>query len=278
MESLESRYLFKGRLVLDTAMHIGGGRASLVPTDAPVIRTPEGHPFVPGASFKGVFRSTVEKLAASIPGVRTCALDPGADCIGPQGDKQKKFNKELNERREKEKWDDRQLKAHLEKELCDTCLLFGSPYMASKVFFSDLYLIEREAYTQVRDGVGIDRDSEKAMDHLKFDYETVSSGVSFAFRAMLENPTEKEIALFCTGLMEYISGFAGIGGKRSAGLGRCHLEDVEIYYLDLRDNNQRLENLRKYLLGSNEEEKMHRVADVKKFISDRITLLLEGRC
>lgn len=270
MESLESRYLFKGRLVLDTAMHIGGGRASLAPTDAPVIRTPEGRPFIPGASFKGVFRSTVEKLAASIPGVRTCALDPGADCVGPQGKKQKEFN----ERREEEKWDDRQLKTYLEKELCDTCLLFGSPYMASKVFFSDLYLIEREAYIQIRDGVGIDRDSEKAMDHLKFDYETVSSGVSFAFRAMLENPKEKEIALFCAGLMEYISGFAGIGGKRSAGLGRCHLEDVEIYCLDLRDNKQRLENLRKYLLGRNEEEKMHRVADVEKFIKDRISLLL----
>jgi len=60
MWELKTKYLFKGRLELKTALHIGGGRLNMMNTDSPIVRTPEGFPFIPGSSFKGAFRSTVE--------------------------------------------------------------------------------------------------------------------------------------------------------------------------------------------------------------------------
>ncbi len=74
---LRNRYLFEGQLVMQTALHIGGGRASLSPSDSPVVLTPTGHPFIPGSSFKGSLRSTVEKLVPELPSsakLSSCAL------------------------------------------------------------------------------------------------------------------------------------------------------------------------------------------------------------
>jgi len=72
----------------------------------------------------------------------------------------------------------------------------------------------------------------------------------------LDNPNNKELALACTGLLEFMSGFAGIIGKKSSGLGRCRIENFQIFVLDLRDENTRSERLMKYLLGENIADKM----------------------
>src|SRR5579864_1539527 len=74
---LRNRYLFGGRLVMQTALHIGGGRASLSPSDSPIVLTPTGHPFIPGSSFKGALRSAVEKVVPELPSsanLSSCAL------------------------------------------------------------------------------------------------------------------------------------------------------------------------------------------------------------
>src|SRR5205085_6184080 len=67
---LRNRYVFTGKLVMLTAFHIGGGvgRMSASSSDSPVVLTPEEIPFIPGSSFKGVLRSTVEKLVPNLPG------------------------------------------------------------------------------------------------------------------------------------------------------------------------------------------------------------------
>src|SRR6266567_2785993 len=59
---LRNRYHFKGRLVMQTALHIGGGKVTLSSSDSPVVLTPDQKPFIPGSSFKGALRSTVEKI------------------------------------------------------------------------------------------------------------------------------------------------------------------------------------------------------------------------
>src|SRR5690349_9307223 len=64
---LRNRYVFTGKLVMLTAFHIGGGRVTLSSSDSPVVLTPEQIPFIPGSSFKGALRSTVEKLVPSLP-------------------------------------------------------------------------------------------------------------------------------------------------------------------------------------------------------------------
>lgn len=271
MSSFERRYVFTGQLTLNTALHIGGGRGTLTPTDNPIIRGPDLMPFIPGSSLKGSFRSTVEKLA-TVLGLRSCCLIEDAGCPGALGETQKAFNR----RREEEAWTETQLIAALDEELCDTCKLFGSHYQVSKIYFDDLRLLQWAGTTQIRDGVAIDRDSEKAVDRLKYDYEVVPPGSSFDFRVTLEDPNDVDLALACVGLTEFTSGFGGVGGLRSRGLGRCVLEQLTVYELDLRDNPTRAERLRRYLLGKTLDEKMTRPPDATTFFNERIGALMEG--
>src|SRR5947208_16116313 len=72
--ALRNRFLFTGDLVMRSALHIGGGKVTLSSSDSPVVLTPEQKPYIPGSSFKGALRSTVEKIIPGLPGFSTCAL------------------------------------------------------------------------------------------------------------------------------------------------------------------------------------------------------------
>jgi CRISPR-associated RAMP protein (TIGR02581 family) len=241
----------------------------------------DGQPYIPGSSFKGNFRSTVEKLAATV-GLQSCGLMEGQGCPGAQGREQKLFNA----LRREEGWDEETLLHYLTNgknlnsqmvRLCDTCWLFGSPYTASKSGFSDLYLVEDiVGIVQVRDGVAIDRDSEKQVPGLLYNYEVVVPTLAFGMEILLEDPTDTDLQLTCLGVSEFLSGFGRLGGKRSQGLGRCNLTNLKIYQFDLtiEDTDERAKRLRKYLLGKTPEEKMTSVADVTGFINTQIETLL----
>ena len=273
-KKFEKRYVFKGNLVLQTGLHIGGRDTVFSSSEHPVIRTPDGQPFIPGSSFKGAFRSTVERLAPSIAGIWSCGLtDEGGEdgCIGPQGAAQKKFNETRDP-----KWSDDKLLSELESKLCHTCQLFGSPYAASKITFADLYLTKEyvDGIIQIRDGVAIDRDSERAVNKRLFEYEVVAPTLLFGLEILLEDPTDIDMGLTCLGLSEFMSGFGYLGGKRSRGLGQTKLEDLQIYSLDLTDESTRNTKLLKYLTGSGIDKKMDKETDPVNFINQAITNLL----
>ena len=267
MREMRRKYVFTGKLELKSAMHIGGGKTNLRGTDSPVVLTPEGEPFIPGSSFKGVFRSTVEKLIGVIPKRTTCFLSEEGDC--PTADQEK-----FNNRRRNVKWSEAKLAEILDKELCDTCKLFGSPFLASKIFFSDLYVDEWAEATQVRDGVAIDRDSERAVDGLKYDYEVVSVGSTFKMEIVLEGPSDTDLHLACVGLNEFASGMGGIGGMRSRGLGNCQVIEIAGYELDLTDYGTRDDRLRQYLIGRTLEDKMKKIDNMDSFLENHIGALL----
>src|SRR5450755_267468 len=96
----------------------------------------------------------------------------------------------------------------------------------------------------------LDRDSEKAKDRLKYDFEVVPASASFAFGMTLENATRQDLQLISIGLSEFVHGFASIGGKRSRGLGACKLENLRVSALELTGINEDTRNarLRDYLL------------------------------
>ena len=81
---------------------------------------------------------------------------------------------------------------------------------------------------QIRDGVAIDRDSEKAKDRLKYDFEVVPTSAAFDLEIVLENATKQDLQLLCVGLSEFVHGFGVIGGKRSRGLGVACLEGLQV--------------------------------------------------
>ena len=143
-------------------------------------------------------------------------------------------------------------------------------FSASKIYFNDLYVDEWAETTQVRHGVAIDRDSERARDQLLYDYEVVSTGSTFEMEITLENPSDTDLGLVCVGLNEFVSGIGSIGGMRSRGLGNCQVLNLIGYKADLTN----LDQLKKYLIGKKPEEKMSNVNDIDGFLEKHIRRLL----
>jgi len=263
---LKNRFLIKGTVVLDSALHIGGGKQSFVDTESPVVKTPDGLPYIPGSSFKGIFRSTTEKLASTINGIKVCFLTDESVCLTPK----QKLSEE--EKKNIETEDTKSLAEFLEKHLCDICKLFGSPYLASKIFFKDLYLVSEDTWaglTEIRDGVVIDRDSEKARNKLKYDFEVVPASARFSMRIDADNLSEKELALIGITLMEFKNGFGKLGGNKTRGTGNFHIEGINIRKVDCT----RKDSFLNYLIRG--EEGMEEVAF--ETISSFIRKLMENK-
>ncbi len=280
---LRSRYRITGRLVIDTALHIGGGHEASTITDSPVVRDVTGEPFIPGSSLKGAFRATVERLAPLL-GLRTCQLSDGyRDCLSTNRDLSEHYQvirgqlgRELRDDNDTRQairalqqavdqldpacpklaalgwpnWagqtiSERHLLAMLDVLLCKTCKTFGSVHLVSAAFFHDLPVDGTWYDTfQIRDGVGIDRDSERAKEQIKFDFEVVPPQTAFKFGLMLENPSNRDLGLVAIGLQEFVQGMVPIGGIRSRGLGRCHFEKIKVEGVDLGNPN----TMKAYLL------------------------------
>ncbi len=237
---LRARYCITGRIVMDTALHIGGGRNPAAATDSPVVRDGAGRPFIPGSSLKGAFRAAVERLVPNIPHLRTCGLSDAPDSCA---------NRLREELKDRKNVPEDKLLAILDRILCDTCRTFGTTHLASVALFHDAPVSEvwrtlPEVPTQIRDGVGIDRDSERAREGIKYDFEVVPPQTSFDFSLTLENPTERDLGLVALGLQEFITGMVPLGGIRSRGLGRCHLEEVNVEWVNMTD----IKALQAYLL------------------------------
>lgn len=257
---LRNRYVFRGKLVMETALHIGGGRATLSSSDSPVVLTPDQKPFIPGSSFKGALRSTVEKIVPTLPELWTCALiELSEDELKEERRQGKKICSTVRQGEiTQEKRDNPGNAANIQKkainDLCSTCRLFGSPFTAARLNVNDLYMPKEEwsGVIQTRDGVAIDRDSEKAKDRLKYDFEVVPASASFDLEIVLENATEQDLQMICVGLSEYVHGFGVIGGKRSRGLGVSRLDGLKVLALELFgdevDTAKRNQRLRDYLI------------------------------
>jgi CRISPR-associated protein Csm3 len=132
---MRNRYLFYGEVVTQTALHIGSGRGDLY-TDATVVKELRAgfeQPFIPGSSFKGSLRSAVETLVAGLTSIWTCQLTEGqAKCLSVKRDWQEEF-REAQEQGASEDDLDKMMFPGGRYPLCHTCLLFGSPFRASKV-------------------------------------------------------------------------------------------------------------------------------------------------
>ncbi len=196
---LRNRYMLTGQLRMQTAFHIGGGKVTLSSSDGPVVLTPEGQPYIPGSSFKGALRSCVEKLVPGLPreaALYTCGL---IELSEGEREQLKERASELCSTQWQKKYsvEEKGMLAQARANLCHTCKLFGSPYAAARINVTDLYLANSEwtNIIQRRDGVAVDRDSEKARDRLKYDFEVVPASTRFKLQILLENATPARSAV-----------------------------------------------------------------------------------
>lgn len=278
--TLSNRYLFKGNLVMQTALHIGGGRITLSSSNSPIMLTPEEVPFIPGSSFKGSLRSTVEKFVPTLPqGFFSCAL---IELDDQEAEEERKSGrpvcstarqKEITKKRRNSPGQEEAVMREARKNVCHTCQLFGSPFEAARISVNDLYMPDDawNGVLQVRDGVAIDRDSEKAKDRLKYDFEVVPASATFNLEIVLENATDQDLQLISVGLSEFVHGFATLGGKRSRGLGVCRLENLHVFALELAKVDEKTRNLRlrNYLL----EQQFSGDEDGQAFLNTHISRL-----
>jgi CRISPR-associated RAMP protein (TIGR02581 family) len=223
-----SRLELNGTLRLETALRVGAGRA-LEPDepDLPVVKDIAGRPYLPGSSFKGVLRSYAESLlraAAPEPGrARRVACNPLSEansgfcrCITPNEMRGYKDNRDGLD----------------EKLLANTCLVcqtFGAQWLASPVQIRDLRLSDDFVRQQPlfryerRNGVAIERDTETASNGKLYDFEVIPAGVTFEFRALVENAEPFQLGLFCMALRAFEQGRKSLGGAASRGLGGVRL-------------------------------------------------------
>ncbi len=219
-DKFESRTLIQATLEIETGLSVGS-RVSLEPigTDLPVMKTVDGFPFIPGSSLKGVVRAQMERILRSInhrPALWAC--DPFAEPCSSAISKE-------------ESTDERVFTQTVWDASCTVCRLFGSPLFASRLFFKDAPLINADVLpvlTQIRDGVGIDRDLGAARTGAKYDFETVVPGSRFGIEVLAENADEWEIGLVLTVLRILQEGHLAIGGKSTRGPGWGRLQHLTV--------------------------------------------------
>ncbi len=244
-DKFNSRVTIRGRLVAETGLHIGSGSASLDPaaTDSPVIRDVAGRPFIPGSSLKGALRAHIESLVRGLgrPGFESC--DPLANpCVpnkkqnGKDGIEDLKRDADQDARDENGRLDrvkyDGMLTNKIIGQSCVVCQLFGSPWLASHALIKDLFVDDswQMRRIELRDGVGIDRDTETARQGIKYDFEVVPATTGFKLEIVAENAADDLFGLLALGLREMEQGRVALGGKTTRGLGgvRLALEEIEV--------------------------------------------------
>jgi len=207
---LRKRAKLKGYIETQAPLHIGIGRAlGATGSELPIMTDLTGRPIIPGSSFKGALRSQVEALirglnASGNRSLWSCDVVAEQWCI-----------------RNKQDWDkDAQF---ILSKACDVCKLFGGPYVASKVFISDMAATGETwlpSLLQVRDGVAIHRESLTVRRGGKFDFEVIPPGVRFGMEIVLDNPEDYEIGLLMRALDLFNDGLAFLGGQTSRGTGK----------------------------------------------------------
>lgn len=219
-ERLQRRYRVRGTLVVRNGLRIGGGKSfEAAATDQRVMRDALGRPFIPGSSLKGVLRSALEAVLRGLKRDDFSACDLFDDtlrCTAALETKQRESKGSV-------KTED------ILAALCTVCGLFGSSFLAGRVFVADLpYTGEGSLRTEVRDGVGIDRDLHVASRAIKYDFELVPAGTSFALELVLENVGDLQLALVLQALELLDQGHVLLGGLTTRGLGRVGLEALTL--------------------------------------------------
>lgn len=131
----------------------------------------------------------------------------------------------------------------------------GENGFASFIMVEDA-LIQGDVQTEIRDGVGIDRFSGSAAEHIKFDRMILPKGTKIDFQMTLERPKkldnthlddvtwEKIRSLHGALLTDLQAGDFRLGAAKTRGLGCIKLQDVTVCEQTLNTRDGMLEVLR----------------------------------
>jgi hypothetical protein len=92
-------------------------------------------------------------------------------------------------------------------------------------------------FSELRNGVGIDRNRELAAIGVLYDFEAVPPDTPFELRVTMDNPTDEEVGLLLYLFQELDFGHLTLGGKTSRGLGRMGVTWEKIEEITLKESN-----------------------------------------
>ena len=255
-DTFKNRLELTGILTTITALKIGAGRSiEVTDPDVPVIKDANGHPLIPGSSFKGALRSRLESFLRGIDS--RFAKDP-SELSGSEMTKVKEKKIDVEARRDSrgKPLSDQERDLQLTDELLamtdKASLLLGSPWLAGKLQIRDLTVQDGNWFGQYqeRDGVAIDRDTETAADKRKYDFQVVPAGTIFDFKASAENLEEAELGLLMVGLTQFENEMIPLGGGRSRGLGVVRLDLTEMVWVNPKDRDELLRYMQDLVTGT----------------------------
>lgn len=191
---------------MQSALHIGGETRQNTDAALPMLKTPDGFPYIPATSIKGRLRDEVERLLRRLNHYVCTSPRPEHMCR-PIGD----------------------------QPLCAVCALFGSPWHEASLYFQDLTLNHNQRSligsktpsTTPRMSVRINRKRRVAQDNFLFDIELFQPGYSWEFTGQLTYTGDNMADL--APLLLASKGVTMLGKARSRGLGWCsvHIGDEQ---------------------------------------------------
>ncbi|MCU0527834.1 MAG: CRISPR-associated RAMP protein Csx7 [Elainella sp. Prado103] len=277
-DTFKNRLELTGTLTTITALKIGAGRSiEVTDPDVPVVKDANGHPLIPGSSFKGALRSRLESFLRGID--PEFAHDPSELTSSRWMNRVKNLKKTADNISDAQ---DRDI--HLTRELVKltdkVSLMFGSPWLAGKLQIRDLTVQEGNWFGQYqeRDGVAIDRDTETAADQRKYDFQVVPAGTIFDFKAAAENLKEPELGLLMVGLTQFENEMIPLGGGRSRGLGVVRLDLTEMVWVNPQNRDELLQYMQDLITGTmqqyiftQQEVEIHKANWALKLVEDLMT-------
>ncbi len=219
--ALERLVLFRFRLTCRTGLHIGAGKSNdLAGSDLPVLRDAAGRPLVPGSSLRGVLRSGVEAISLSLDLDSVRPLPTELPPAGPLPiDPAKAFEHQ---------WQKLTLVERLFGRVAEKG---GGFSYGSRLQISDA-VSSVDVAVELRDGVGIDRETRTAATGVKYDLEVVPAGTEFDGQIRFKNPADYEIGLLAQALSMLDQGALLLGGKSARGLGWMEVHVTKPRHLD----------------------------------------------
>jgi CRISPR-associated RAMP protein (TIGR02581 family) len=228
-DRLENRTRLTGKLVVLTGLRIGaGGDTGVSGSRLPVMRDSFDRPFIPGASFKGVLRATLESLVRGLSTDGKVQQQKLACMVLTSSERCITDTEIAAWRRDQQANSPADLSRQVHASSCLICQMFGSPWLASRIAVRDL-MVDRAVWFgqfEVRQGVAILRDTETAATNLLYDFEVVPAETRFDLEIEADNLADWQKGLLWLGIQRFLAGEISLGGGRSRGLGRVGLEKL----------------------------------------------------
>jgi CRISPR-associated RAMP protein (TIGR02581 family) len=203
---------------------MGRPETSVSAVDLPFQRDPINRPFIPGSSLRGVFRSHLHRLLASIEAADEAEAKKilGGEKVAADDEIERSFaGASENE------------KGELFTELGIIDKLFGFPGFASPLRFTDAHPV-KDVKPYRRTHVALDIGTDRAKKGALLDLEAMPVGSEFTFKMIFDELSDERMRVANRIFYSFLKSLAEngvemfLGGWKSRGYGLCEVKAIKL--------------------------------------------------